>query len=131
MKLEFEVYFKNPTKYFKCSCEIYSNTYFYFTFYLSWYCHFDDDNYLNVERLYQVLKNYDPNEDWYLGRRSTSQKINSYYKNVINNLFFILEFLKLNEQFVILCNFCFVVENLSTLFCHRRSWFLFKPLFVI
>jgi hypothetical protein len=49
----------------------------------SWFCHLDDDNYLNVKRLYEVLKDYNPNEDWYLGRISTSNPVDCEYKNVL------------------------------------------------
>ncbi|XP_014205233.1 fringe glycosyltransferase isoform X2 [Copidosoma floridanum] len=35
-----------------------------------WFCHFDDDNYVNVARLLKLLDNYNPREDWYLGRPS-------------------------------------------------------------
>ncbi|XP_019869547.2 fringe glycosyltransferase isoform X1 [Aethina tumida] len=35
-----------------------------------WFCHFDDDNYVNVPRLVQFLADYNPREDWYLGKPS-------------------------------------------------------------
>ena len=35
-----------------------------------WFCHFDDDNYVNVPRLLKLLDNYSPREDWYLGKPS-------------------------------------------------------------
>lgn len=35
-----------------------------------WFCHFDDDNYVNVPRLMDLLQSYDPTEDWYLGKPS-------------------------------------------------------------
>lgn len=37
-----------------------------------WSCHFDDDNYVNVDELIKTLRGLDPNEDLYLGRPSTS-----------------------------------------------------------
>ncbi len=37
----------------------------------SWFCHFDDDNYVNVPELMRLLSMYDPRRDWYLGRPST------------------------------------------------------------
>ncbi|XP_034251595.1 fringe glycosyltransferase [Thrips palmi] len=36
-----------------------------------WFCHFDDDNYVNVPRLVRVLGDYSPQQDWYLGKPST------------------------------------------------------------
>ncbi|KAF2882614.1 hypothetical protein ILUMI_23560 [Ignelater luminosus] len=35
-----------------------------------WFCHFDDDNYVNVPRLMHFLSNYSAREDWYLGKPS-------------------------------------------------------------
>ncbi|XP_055950501.1 fringe glycosyltransferase-like [Argiope bruennichi] len=35
-----------------------------------WFCHFDDDNYVNVPRLVKLLQTYNPQEDWYLGKPS-------------------------------------------------------------
>lgn len=35
-----------------------------------WFCHFDDDNYVNVPRLLDLLQSYDPRDDWYLGKPS-------------------------------------------------------------
>lgn len=35
-----------------------------------WFCHFDDDNYVNVPRLLEILSNYNPKKDWYLGKPS-------------------------------------------------------------
>lgn len=35
-----------------------------------WFCHVDDDNYVNVPRLLRLLGNYNPQEDWYLGKPS-------------------------------------------------------------
>uniref|UniRef100_A0A914CQL1 Fringe n=1 Tax=Acrobeloides nanus TaxID=290746 RepID=A0A914CQL1_9BILA len=40
-----------------------------------WSCHFDDDNYVNVDELIKTLRQFDPNEDWYLGRPSTNGPI--------------------------------------------------------
>ncbi|XP_043204271.1 fringe glycosyltransferase-like [Amphibalanus amphitrite] len=35
-----------------------------------WFCHFDDDNYVNTARLAELLSGYSPQEDWYLGKNS-------------------------------------------------------------
>jgi len=40
-----------------------------------WFCHFDDDTYVNVDLLLLMLANYRHNEDWYLGRPSLSTKL--------------------------------------------------------
>lgn len=56
-----------------------------------WFCHFDDDNYVNVPRLVRMLSNYNSQRDWYLGKPSirapleiwtkdnTSQKISFWF----------------------------------------------------
>lgn len=35
-----------------------------------WWCHFDDDNYVNIPQLVTTLADYDPQQDWYLGKPS-------------------------------------------------------------
>ena len=48
------------------------NVVFVFFFPLSarWFCHFDDDNYVNVPALVNTLKNFNPEDDVYLGKPS-------------------------------------------------------------
>ncbi|XP_031352189.1 fringe glycosyltransferase-like [Photinus pyralis] len=43
----------------------------------TWFCHFDDDNYVNIPNLIEMLKGYDPEADWYLGRNSYSTRYNA------------------------------------------------------
>ncbi|XP_031351964.1 fringe glycosyltransferase-like [Photinus pyralis] len=45
-----------------------------------WFCHFDDDNYVNIPKLVDVLNGYDPNGDWYLGKPSIKYKYPVYNK---------------------------------------------------
>lgn len=50
-----------------------NNCYYKDDIYLScsrWFCHFDDDNYVNIPRLVRFLGDYNPREDWYLGKPS-------------------------------------------------------------
>lgn len=35
-----------------------------------WFCHFDDDNYVNVPKLLELVSGYDSKDDWYLGKPS-------------------------------------------------------------
>lgn len=35
-----------------------------------WFCHFDDDNYVNVPKLLELVTSYDDKDDWYLGKPS-------------------------------------------------------------
>ncbi|OQR78175.1 fringe glycosyltransferase-like [Tropilaelaps mercedesae] len=35
-----------------------------------WWCHFDDDNYVNVPRLLRSLQEFDHRQEWYLGKTS-------------------------------------------------------------
>lgn len=52
-----------------------------------WFCHFDDDNYVNVPRLVTVLQQYNHQEDWYLGRTSIYEPV-KIYKKPTNQLMF-------------------------------------------
>uniref|UniRef100_H2XPZ2 Fringe-like glycosyltransferase domain-containing protein n=1 Tax=Ciona intestinalis TaxID=7719 RepID=H2XPZ2_CIOIN len=45
-----------------------------------WWCHFDDDNYVNVPRLVEFLGHYDWREDVYIGKKSITRPIRSMYK---------------------------------------------------
>lgn len=40
-----------------------------------WFCHFDDDNYVNIPRLLQLLRLYNSRDDWYLGKPSIKQPL--------------------------------------------------------
>ncbi|XP_058982052.1 fringe glycosyltransferase [Musca domestica] len=40
-----------------------------------WFCHFDDDNYVNIPRLVKLLDEYSPTVDWYLGKPSISSPL--------------------------------------------------------
>ena len=40
-----------------------------------WFCHFDDDNYVNVPALVRKLQYYDHNKDWYLGKPSIPEPL--------------------------------------------------------
>ena len=43
--------------------------------YFRWFCHFDDDIYVNVPALVATLGKYNPTEErWYLGRWSVNRK---------------------------------------------------------
>ena len=38
--------------------------------YFRWFCHFDDDNYVNVPQLVKMLQDFSWQDDWYLGKPS-------------------------------------------------------------
>ncbi|XP_037044532.1 fringe glycosyltransferase-like [Bradysia coprophila] len=40
-----------------------------------WFCHFDDDNYVNVPRLVSLLNEYSPTMEWYLGKPSVASPL--------------------------------------------------------
>lgn len=40
-----------------------------------WWCHTDDDTYVNVQQLVALLATYNHTQDWYLGRPSLSHPI--------------------------------------------------------
>lgn len=56
-------------------------------FLLRWYCHFDDDNYVNVNTLYSTLGQFDWSEPWYVGKISVSSKLSSIYNGVILKIY--------------------------------------------
>ena len=40
-----------------------------------WWCHFDDDNFVNVVALGEMLEKYDSDKPWYLGKTSTASPL--------------------------------------------------------
>ena len=44
-------------------------------FFCSWFCHFDDDNYVNVPALIKKLREFDHTKEWYLGKPSISEPL--------------------------------------------------------
>ncbi|CRK97336.1 CLUMA_CG010729, isoform A [Clunio marinus] len=61
-----------------------------FDFFLStskkFWCHFDDDNYVNIPTLVRVLKEYHAYQDWYLGKPSISSPIEIFLNPAIKSL---------------------------------------------
>lgn len=41
----------------------------------AWFCHVDDDNYVNTARLAELLAAYPADQDWYLGKVSIPQRL--------------------------------------------------------
>jgi len=41
----------------------------------AWFCHVDDDNYVNTEKLAELLRSYQADQDWYLGKVSIPQQL--------------------------------------------------------
>jgi len=52
----------------------------------AWWCHWDDDNYVNMDALLTLLRKYDSTKPWYIGR--PSHKINIKYKGENTTLVF-------------------------------------------
>uniref|UniRef100_A0A336KVH2 CSON000197 protein n=1 Tax=Culicoides sonorensis TaxID=179676 RepID=A0A336KVH2_CULSO len=56
-----------------------------FDFFMSsgkkWWCHFDDDNYVNVPRLVSILSEYSASQEWYLGKPSISSPLEIFLDN--------------------------------------------------
>lgn len=48
-----------------------------------WFCHFDDDNYVNVPRLVSLLNEYSPTMEWYLGKPSVASPLEIHLEYVI------------------------------------------------
>ncbi|KAL7033210.1 hypothetical protein ACKWTF_007506 [Chironomus riparius] len=61
-----------------------------FDFFLStskkFWCHFDDDNYVNIPTLVKVLNDYHAYHEWYLGKPSISSPIEMYMNAAIMSL---------------------------------------------
>ena len=49
--------------------------YFFHLLLCRWFCHFDDDNYVNVPRLVNKLSQFDHRKDWYLGKPSLPEPL--------------------------------------------------------
>ncbi|GFO33208.1 beta-1,3-n-acetylglucosaminyltransferase [Plakobranchus ocellatus] len=52
------------------SCKMAVEMDFYMASRKRWFCHLDDDVYLNVPRLLELLQKYNHKQDWYLGKPS-------------------------------------------------------------
>ena len=48
---------------------------FLILFLFSWFCHFDDDQYVNVAALETSLQQFDQSKDWYLGKPSIAKPL--------------------------------------------------------
>ena len=51
------------------------NVFLFFFVACRWFCHFDDDNYVNVPRLVDKLSQFDHRKDWYLGKPSLPEPL--------------------------------------------------------
>jgi len=72
-----------------------------------WFCHFDDDNYVNVPRLVKLLDEYSPSVDWYLGKPSISSPLEIHLDSVSANASYF-------------CIFSYIVRNYKPA-CDRLS----------
>ena len=48
-----------------------------------WWCHFDDDNYVHVVRLVELLQKYSSLEPAYLGKPSTAKPLEIFEPNIL------------------------------------------------
>ena len=48
---------------------------FLFVLLFRWFCHVDDDTYVNIPALVNLLQQYNHTEDWYLGKPSLAHPI--------------------------------------------------------
>ena len=46
-----------------------------YALFFRWFCHFDDDNYVNIPALVKKLTQFDPSKDWFLGRSYAAEEI--------------------------------------------------------
>ncbi|CAK8690031.1 unnamed protein product [Clavelina lepadiformis] len=53
-----------------------------------WWCHFDDDNYVNIKRLVAVLNQYHWKNDMYIGKPSMSKSLRSTFRGEVVDFWF-------------------------------------------
>lgn len=58
-------------------------TYFFLLSPVRWFCHFDDDNYVNVPTLVKTLQSFNPHEDVYLGKPSLLKAMEVIFRTLI------------------------------------------------
>lgn len=78
MNWEYDFFMKTSKKWVEAWSFNWISTYYPFN--LRYWCHFDDDQYVNIPRLVEVLKGYPSTQDWYLGK--PSQTIKTYINSV-------------------------------------------------
>lgn len=84
-----------------------------------WFCHFDDDNYVNIPRLVGLLRQYHPLEDWYLGKPSIKQPLEIQDRDSkVSAMCPLVRFT--------LYSFHLCLEQSELLVCHGRRWILYQ-----
>lgn len=58
-------------------------TYFFLLSPVRWFCHFDDDNYVNVPTLVKTLQSFNSHEDVYLGKPSLLKAMEVIFRTLI------------------------------------------------
>ena len=85
-----------------------------------WFCHFDDDNYVNVPSLVDKLNQFDYRQDWYLGKPSLPEPLEILDRD--NNKQVIIAFLHYLKSMCTLT--CHQIIAGEVLVCNWRSGFL-------
>lgn len=85
-----------------------------------WFCHFDDDNYVNIQRLQQFLSDYDASLDWYIGKPSTGMPLEISPNEVSSPTNYYWRSAK-NNGSVLSCWWYFW-RKIHLLFAARRAW---------
>lgn len=62
------------------SCKLEAEFEYFIRSHKSWWCHMDDDNYLNPVALANTLKRYDSSQPWYIGRTSTATPLTIFHE---------------------------------------------------
>lgn len=107
------------------SNELFNDDFFCLIF--RWFCHFDDDNYLNVEQLQQLLSEYDSSSLWYLGKPSVASPLEiklsevSYDLIEMNSIFVEITFIWVHiKKNVVLLIFIFLLQSVGH---QAQFWF--------
>lgn len=114
------------------SNELFNDDFFCLIF--RWFCHFDDDNYLNVEQLQQLLSEYDSSSLWYLGKPSVASPLEiklsevSYVLIEMNSIFVEITFIWVQRCFIdIYFSPAVRRSSGSILVCYWWRWILYQP----
>ncbi|XP_076817871.1 beta-1,3-N-acetylglucosaminyltransferase radical fringe-like [Clavelina lepadiformis] len=70
------------------SCKMEAEYNAYMKTHKKWWCHFDDDNYVNIKRLVAVLNQYHWKNDMYIGKPSMSKSLRSTFRGEVVDFWF-------------------------------------------
>lgn len=96
-------------------------TYFFLLSPVRWFCHFDDDNYVNVLTLVKTLQSFNPHEDVYLGKPSLLKAMEVIFRTLI----FTAKCYQLKDFVINNSSWTIILWHVKFASCdfYRRFWF--------